>query len=346
MPNPVFISFRDQTTGRINDLLEDEHQACAQTQNLLGYLSGALLNYKDEGVEFTPSVILCDGLEGVLQAFPGAVAHTIGTTELNPLSGPKILKDCAPLTSHNWFIFIERTGDGKINYGVFTYFRLPTAIPLQDGLTIDPTRFCLLLRKISPNTIEIRGAKGNCLVLIFSTVRDAVSSGDAVNKFANACCSGLNGQLEAFHTYLTRLLDSALAVSHGTILLCSADLNLDQVAELQDAVPVSPLLDFFAAFSEFQTASTAGSILTLQRCEELLHGFLRCDGMIVFDTEGRVTTYRLFYRPRGNSPAPAGVVGGARRRAFEGVKSLVGQHLVSALFRSQDGLTEYFGASA
>ena len=30
MPNPVCVSFRDQTTGRINDLLMDEDKACAQ----------------------------------------------------------------------------------------------------------------------------------------------------------------------------------------------------------------------------------------------------------------------------------------------------------------------------
>jgi hypothetical protein len=49
MPVAISVTFRDQTTGRINDLLMDEHRACAQSQNLLGYLAGALLNYKDEG---------------------------------------------------------------------------------------------------------------------------------------------------------------------------------------------------------------------------------------------------------------------------------------------------------
>jgi hypothetical protein len=346
MREPISVSFRDQTTGRINDLLIDEHQACAQSQNLLGYLAGALLNYKDEGLEFTPSVILCDGLEFFLRSFPGSVAHTIGTAPLDPSSGPKVLKDCGPLSSENWFIFIERTDKGCIRYGVFTYFRLPTAIPLHEGIAIDPTRFCVLLRKVSPSTIEIRGAKGNNLTLIFSTLRGAASSGELIEKFARACCRNLSAQDDGFQTYLTRLLDSAIAVSHGTILLCAEHLDLNQVVELQDAIRVSPLLDFYAAFSEFRAVNTAGSILTLQRCEELLHGFLRCDGMIVFDTLGRVTAYRVFYRPMEKERPATGIVGGARRRAFEGVKSLVGNRLVSALFRSQDGLTLYHGAAA
>lgn len=278
-----------------------------------------------------------------LQSFPGAVTYAIGKAPLDPASGPKILKDCGPLTGSNWSIFIERTGQGEIQYGVFSYFRLPTAIPLHEGITIDSTRFCLLLRKISPGTIEIRGAKGNILTLIFSTVREAATSNHPVEKFAKACCLSLNEQSENFKIYLGRLLEAALAVSHGTMLLCSDGMDLGQVNELKDAIPVSPALDFYAAFSEFEAANTAGSILTLQRCEELLHGFLRCDGMILFDTAGKVTAYRVFYRPQGNSPATVDVIGGARRRAFEGVKSLVGERIVSVLFRSQDGLTLYHG---
>src|SRR5829696_5254431 len=48
MPGSISVTFRDQTTGRINELLIDEHQACAQSQNLLGDLAGALLSYTDE----------------------------------------------------------------------------------------------------------------------------------------------------------------------------------------------------------------------------------------------------------------------------------------------------------
>ncbi len=347
MPEPISVTFRDQITGRINDLLIDEHQACAQSQNLLGFLAGALLNYRDEGVEFSPAVVICDKLENFLRAFPGSVAHTIGNALLDPSSGPRILKDCGPLSSTSWFIFIERVGDGRVRYGVFTYFRLPSAIPLHEGIAIDTTQFCILLRKTSSNSIEIRGAKGNRLTLIFSTVREAVTSGAPIEKFASSCCAGINedGKRADFQVYFARLLESALTISHGTILLCSNGLDLAAVPELQDAVPVSPLLDFYAAFSEFQSANTAGSILTLQRCEELLQGFLRCDGMIVFDTEGRVVAYRVFYRATEGGGTATPIVGGARRRAFEGVKGLVGEQLLSILFRSQDGLTLHHGAT-
>ena len=67
--------------------------------------------------------------------------------------------------------------------------------------------------------------------------------------------------------------------------------------------------------------------------------------MIVFDTTGKITAYRVFYRPQAAAPALSKTVGGARRRAFEGVKGLVGVHIVSVLFRSQDGQTLHHGVA-
>lgn len=346
MPTAASISFRDQTTGRINDLLTDEGLICAKSQNLLSYLAGALLNYKDEGVEFTPSVVLCSSIQGFSKSFPGAVAHNVGVAPLDPASGPKILKDCAPLSNKNWFIYIERNDDVEVRYGVFTYFRLPTAIPLHEGVTIDGSQFAVLIRKVSATTIEMRAAKGNILTLTFSTVRDGIGNGAPIEAFSAACCSDVKDERikKDFGLYFLHVLQDALTSSHGTILVCGRNLDLTKVPELQDAVPVTPELNFQAAFSDYIGASSAGSILNLQRCEELLQGFFRCDGVVVFDTCGRVVAYRVFFRPGANSSAAA-VVGGARRRAYEGIKDLVGPNILSVLFRSQDGLTLHHGAA-
>lgn len=349
MAKDVCLTFRDQTTGRINDLLSDEHRPCAQSQNLLSFLAGALLNYTEEGVEFTPSVILCDSLANVLQAFPGAVAYAIGTAPLDPSSGPRILKDCVPLSSRSWFVFIERRTDGQVNYGVFTYLRMPTAIALHEAITINTTEFCILVRKLGVNTIEMRGAKGSRLELIFSTVREPISASSPVETFAACCCGDLpNDQHKAdFRVYLTRLLEGVLSSSHGAILVCAKDLQLASVQEMQDAVALQPPLDLRASFSALQAGHTAEALLSLQVCEELLAGLLRCDGIVIFDTAGRVTAYHAFFRPTG-SPGAGGaaeVVEGARRRAFEGIKNLVGKDnaIRWVLFRSQDGQTLHHG---
>lgn len=341
MPEPISVSFRDQTTGRINDFLIDEDKACAPTQNLLAYFAGALLSYKDEGVEFAPQLVVCDHLDAFLNSFPGAVSHTIGEAPLDPAFGPKILKDCAPLSGSNWYIFVERYAPLEIRYGVFTYFRLPTAIPLYEGITINADQFAILVRKISSNTIEMRGAKGSLLTLIFSTLRESTNIGTSIEQFTADCCTDVTDPKIAreFKSYFHRLLEASLTSSHGTILICARDLDLKSIPEMNDAVLVTPHLDFQTSFSDFHISNSAGSILTLQRCEELLQGFLRCDGLIAFDTRGRITAYRIFFRPIDTSVDASNIVGGARRRAYEGIRKLVGKQLLSALFRSQDGLT-------
>jgi hypothetical protein len=306
-----------------------------------------LLDYRDEGTEFLPSIVLCDSIHQMLQSFPGAVTHYIGEADPGPVSGRKILKDCAPLSNQNWFVFIERS-QGKVKYGVFTYFRLPTAISLHEGIAIGKV-FAILIRKISRTTVEIRGAKGSVLSLNFSTIREPNADRGSIADFAQDCCSTIpeGPPLKEFKLYFTRLLEVEVAASHGTMLSCGKDLKLAEVSGMSDAVAVEPALDFYRVFSDYHSVSSAESILALQRSEDLLRGFLGCDGIIVFDTAARITAYRVFYQ----APAEAGgdakkVVGGSRRRAFESIRSLVGKELVAVLFRSQDGLTIYDGGNS
>lgn len=347
MPQPTLVSFRAQTTGGISDLLKDEGLTCAESQDLLSYLAGALLSYKEEGIEFLPSIVLCNSIKDFLTAFPGSIHHLIGKAALSGESGPRVLKDCAPLSGSNWYIYIERDQENHtIEYGVFTYFKTPTAIPLHEGVEIDSEKFSILIRKASTNTIDIRGSKGHSLILLFSTLREITDSTQPINDFAGMCGDRIEDEdMKAeFSLYFFRLLDALLTSCHGTILACGNDIDFGALPEMEDAVHVKPLIDFFSAFSDFKTSNSADAILSLQRCEELLRGFLRCDGIILMDGFGRVSAYRVFYKPAENAgEANAQVVGGARRRAFEGLKSLVGVQLDSILFRSQDGQTLFYG---
>jgi hypothetical protein len=347
MPSNTTLTFRNQTTGSINDLLEDEGLQCLQSQNLLTYLAGALLNYKEEGVELAPSILFCESVSKVFQAIPGLVRYQIRTVALSADSGSRILKDCAPLTSRNWFIFVERVNGHELAYGVFSYPLLPTTITLSEAISLPEGVFSVLLRKVSSNTVEVAGAKGNKLALVFSTMREQTTAArDPIDAFAGNCCRDVPGEpaVEGFQGYFKRLLEQALTASHGTILACANVADLSGIVQLKDAVLVQPMLDFREAFTEYQQTSSAEAIVKLQSYEDLLFGFLRSDGIVIFDTKGCVMAYRVFFREANDAPASApNVVGGARRRAFEGVKGLVGSNLVSALFRSQDGLTLHHG---
>jgi hypothetical protein len=337
------VTFRSQTTSNIADLISDEGLVCQESTNLLTTLTGELLRYHDEGIELSPTILFCTNAGAVFEGFPGSVRHAIGSKPLKVTSVKQVLKDCAPLATRSWSIYVERLDGETIRYGVFNYITLPTTLPLHDAIGLSPEMMCLLLRKTSSSTIEVRGSKGNELVLAFSTTREeATQQVNLAAQFGSDCCRDLpeSSFQEDFEVYFKRLLEEGLSRCHGTMLVCAANPILSEMGDMKDGVAITPKLDFYAAYSTFGSDNTAESILRLQSAEELFSGILQCDGIVVFDTSGCLVAYRVFYRPtQPEIPGATPPTGGARTRAFEGVKTMVGTVLVSALFRSQDGLT-------
>lgn len=248
------------------------------------------------------------------------------------------------MSGPQWFIFIERLNDTTINYGVFNYLKLPAAISLEESIYIDRERFCLLLEKDGANVIKISGSKGNKLRVYFSTFHEPSGGGDEVLKFANSCCASLGGE-DDFKRYFAGMTNVALAHGHGTILAC-CKANIAEIPEFKDSIKLDPPVDFREAFASFAEAKSGEALLKLKRAEDLFMGFISCDGIILLDTYGHVVAYRVFFRATKEAlPAQEQVVGGARRRAFEGVRQLVGDKLTAALFRSQDGLVLLAGGT-
>ncbi|MFV1610316.1 hypothetical protein VWY06_18175, partial [Phaeobacter sp. JH20_10] len=202
------------------------------------------------------------------------------------------------------------------------------------------TQFAALIKKSSPTTIQVLGSKGNSVSILMSTVREDDDSGAEISRFIDDVISEIDADTEGFKKYLTRLLTRELTDCHGTILLCASDDVHEKSACIDDCISLDEKIDLFCLFEAFCKSNDAESLLELQRAEDLLNGFLSCDGMITFSPEGKIISYRVFYEAGDNGEAQQ-VVGGARRRAFAGVTSLKSNELKSALFRSQDGTTEY-----
>ncbi len=304
MPRARVVTFRSQTMGQIADLIHDEGLSCQASQDILSFLAGTLVRYQDEGIELIPNILFCEDADSALKTFPGAVRYQVGAAPLTSDSVNRILKECAPLTVGGWCIYIERTSTTDLKYGVFNYLQLPTTIPLAEAISLMPDLFCVLVRRTSPSTIEIRGSKGNSLSLIFSTVREQPIQSDPISAFAIDCCLDL-GNADDFRIYFQRLLEQALTRSHGTILATTRSNNLRGISELKDAIPVVPKLDIYAAFMGYREIGSAESIVTLQNRESLLTGLLHCDGIVMFNTQGCVIAYRVFYRPGSQDPVRA-----------------------------------------
>lgn len=290
----------------------------------------------------SPKVLLCDNLTEVLRSLPGGRYFAVGTSLYDWHAAKRILKDTAPLASEQWHIYIERKGDGTVNYGVFAFLASPTSIPLEEAITISPNVAAISVERSSRNSVSLNGSKGRRLTVVFSTMREPDDSVNTISDFSAECTKSLDDP--SFTKYFASLLSDAVLNSHGSIIIVAKNagdiLSLDN---LGDAVRLNPPLDFYPAFREFVTAQSSSSILDLQRSEQLLRGILQCDGIIAFDDCARISGYRIFFKETNESKAEVAkltpVVGGARRRAYQGVQTLVGKSLSAALFRSQDGTT-------
>ncbi|MCW0376824.1 hypothetical protein [Xanthomonas sacchari] len=346
MPRSV-VSFREQTSGRLTDLLSDEGLVCGQTQGVLAILVGALANYKEEGVELTPTVLICDSIDDVLRRIPSSVKYQIGVAELDQNSARKILKECAVLAAGDWFVYIERAADGY-RFGVAASSGGPISVSLTEIIRIRKAGFAIIVRRIAESTVELVGAKGHELSLVFSTVREASnqSADEALQGFSRACAAALeeSEEKDKFVLYLSRMITRVLEASHGTILVCFTDGKLDAVDELKESIALSPAMPLYQPFCDFLVSQSGEALLRLQNFESLLRGLVNSDGVVAFSDSGEVIAYRAFFRPGSSqgsekAPAPQMVIGGARRRAYEGISACIGAVLSCALFRSQDGLT-------
>lgn len=342
------VSMQESTTGAVSQFLDYEGCECLQSIKLLAFLSGALQRYEEEGVVLNPKLVLCNSIADFAKALPGGKFIVIGEDSYSGESGKKILKQCANLAAAGWVIFVERREDGSnVKFGVLSFLESPTSLDLREMVSLSAQPgFVVVIEKIDPKTVLMTGARGNTLRIAFSTTRTADEEGLALQKFSIACTS--NTTTDGFSVYFRNLLNKSLNMSHGSILVCRQANDINKVRGMNDAVKITPPLNLHAAFNSYRTINSSESILELQRSEALLVGMMQSDGIVVFDEEGQVTAYRVFYKEvakkRGEKDAKTTPVGGARRRAFEGVKSLVGSELKCALFRSQDGLTVYQGA--
>jgi hypothetical protein len=350
------VSMQESTTGAVAEFMEREGCECLQSIKLLSFLAGALQRYEEEGVVLNPRVLLCNRIETFSRSLPGGRFLVLGQLGFSNDAGKHILKQCATLARAGWTIFVERNAAGtEARFGVLSSLASPTSIELRDMVALgrDPSlgspELAVLVEQIDPRTVLFSGSRGNTLRIAFSTTRITKDEASEVRQFSDLCCSNVDSP--EFKAYFCSILGRSLKESHGTILVCRSSRQITKVKGMNQAVLLDPPLDLKDAFMAYKTLGSADSILELQRSEALLIGMLQSDGIVVFDDQGAITAYRVIFqdtravsakgnRGRGQSAAS---VGGSRRKAFEGIKALVGQELRGAFFRSQDGATEFLG---
>ncbi|WP_129990412.1 hypothetical protein [Rahnella sp. CFA14(1/10)] len=342
MASSKSVSFRTHLLSNTLDLMAEIDLECSLTSKLISGIVSQLAAYTEEGVPLKPAVFICNSISALLQR--------AGVGEYIPLSGdiasdtagPKILKAAAPLCRDNWRIYIERSSTGQTcKFGVFCGSSDPSSLTV-DEVVLDSFSHGFPVIKIAQsavNKVEVRTNSGSKIEFRFNNDNDTseLNSEAHIHGLANAISANLGDDSEIFSSFVERLLSSAVNNSHGTLIaVISSDTDILPVS-LQDAVLLRPSINLFDKVKlHTDEGKTAISVSRLQAAAELVSGFINSDGITIFNKSGCVLGYRAFIR----NDEMSNISGGARSRAYESMKQLIGSELSAAFFRSQDGRTD------
>ena len=342
------VSFRSDLVSNSLDLIQKVGLHCARTSQLIAGIVSQLAVYTEEGVAMTPSVFICNSITQLVQL--AGVGEHIPLSADVPLesAGPKVLKAAAPLCSGNWRIYIERSANGETcKYGVFCGTSDPSSLTIDEVILDEYTESFPVIRisQSATNKVEVRTNRGDGIEFRFNDDTDVaeIKIHEHIKLLSGAISNGSGPLSELFTGYIDRILSTAIKDCHGTLIAVVPSKNTVVPEILADSVVLDPPLHLYERFKRhIDEGKTAASVSRLQAASELVCGFISSDGITVFNDSGYVLGYRAFvHSETGGKP----VAGGARSRAFQTMKTLVGTDLAAAFFRSQDGRTEYIHAA-
>src|SRR5262249_15797999 len=114
--------FHESLRAEIVQLLNEEHMTCPITAESLLLLVVLLRDYREQGTELYPGVLITDDLPGMLPVLQGQHAILLGQGPREVATVRRMLKTCAPLTQGGWAVYLQRHPE-SLSFGVF---RLPT----------------------------------------------------------------------------------------------------------------------------------------------------------------------------------------------------------------------------
>lgn len=342
------VTLRDQLKAKVSDLLTDAHMTCHATEESLVALSVDLADYREEGTQLYPRVIICDDLTNTLKLLQGSHAIEIGFGPRGPATARECLKKCAPLASTGWLVWIERRPE-LFRFGVFRTSSSPTAVDLRSTLAdMQPTTVqALLLAQLAPGTVEVVGAGLDGLLVHLSGERvEVLPSAAQQDQLSNWFMEDTHvGHMhDPCVSFARNLFGSLLRESHGALIAFVRSGEPIPDALAGDGTILGTPVDLAQLVVQHAEDETTVNYTELMSSAGLLGGMLNSDGITLLDTSGRILGYNCFVRTSADDLKPSELVGGARRRAFTALCALVGAgDLRAAFIRSSDGASSFFG---
>ncbi|MGE0527746.1 MAG: hypothetical protein AB7G93_13490 [Bdellovibrionales bacterium] len=334
------LSFRPLLVRSVRHVLSELRWKDPGLDEAVTEILTGLAKHKEEGKRLYPTVFLSHDLTELLSCLGGADPLLLGSGRLEAETVNRALKQCAPLSEgRSWFMFILIESP-QAKFGVF---RAPSS-------PIEPTSFerlraletdrptILGIVQLAENILEIRGSSEFHRYFHLSGASPSATQPMSVTReFIRALVHDVPPDLQkAMGNLYYRVLMDVMQTWHGTLAVV-----LRKGAEIptvfHDGVYLEPPLDVAQYVKRFIDEAEFRRGTNLQAQINLIRGMLGADGILVFRSDGALLGYHVFVRPDGQVELPFQAIGGARRRAFEVLKRLVGREVLAAFYRSQDG---------
>lgn len=322
----------------MNDL-STECDLTLATPDVLVDLIVRLSRYREEGIELVPQVYLTENIDQLVKMLPDGERISIATSTPDIGGVSEMLKVCAPLATDEWRVFCQKRQEEMV-FGLFRGSGNPISIGVDEMLLSEQDQTMIIkVHQIADQCVQVQSSMNHNHYIFFNHRRQdsppplqhiddllayMVKSVDVVDK-------------ESVSSLLMNTLIGVLLRSHGCILAVTTMKKPPKVLS-RDAIILGEPLDFPSMVRELKKGKNDGSLLQrIERKRELLKGMIECDGITLFDQDGRLLGYRCFVSLDANSD----VVGGARRRAFEMLRKHLGRGLSAIYFQSQDGWSDF-----
>jgi len=332
------LSFRHILVDALHEFLKKEDLDFKHAASGVGQVLEAISKYQEEGTPLYPSFFLCDDFEAMSIRLGAIDHHAIGTGPIEPRTMLEALKRCAPLCRGGWSIYVVKLDD-RLDYGVFLSndFVLNLTSMARMRALSDPEVRIVGLVQLAEGLLELRGASGGRrLIYLSGSATDTLPAMSLLWSLTGVVAHHVAPELsERVKTLLQRVFIDSMRTSHG-LLIAVLPRGVTPRSVFSDLIVLDRPIHLPELVVSYERARTESSHATLQGAARLLEGMLGVDGIVVLSSDACILGYNAFLH-FGGADVPTVKTGGARQRTYEALAGMVGQSLVGAFVRSQDG---------
>ncbi len=341
-------------TFRFRTIIEEEIRNVARVfhddprvAEVLLEITLSIANFQEEGQPIAPLVFIGTDLETICNAVRGASPLPIGHGPFDADTAQRALKSCVPLgKSREWAAYLLKKGD-RLEYGVLctetSTLQLTSFEALRRSSRVEGSPV-LGLTRLGKSVVELRGVSGERTLFDFSgRSEDLVTFPEFREQFVAAVTRDIPADIrDLARTFFYRVAVDILLSEHGSLVAVLKDSNsrplvLDDGIWFEQAVDIADLIRSYAEPTDKKRRSLGSHA-------RLIRSMIEADGITIFAPDGTLRGYRAFVRRASKGESSVAGVGGARRRAFDILREEVGDSLLLAMYRSQDGARDICAA--